>query len=166
MKKKVVIISAIVVVILLVFGMKTILDSLTFSDGEYYVYTPDGVSEEIWLEKNVFYTNAKMSFSYANELLLSDDFEDFEAVFFNCYDKYSYNQDIYYSIRTVFINVDNEYTAQQEKVLISCIERLHEIEGEKPNNNFMLEKNIMLQIELNREFGNYLTAMKLKKLVS
>ena len=38
-------------------------------------------------------------------------------------------------------------------------------ESEKENNQFLTEKNIMLQIEINRSFGNYIQALSLNKLI-
>lgn len=140
-------------------------DSMEFSDGDYIVYIPDGAPENVWVEKDVYYVTSQMSFEYANELLLEKDYEQFRKVFFSCYDKFFYDSDIYYSIRKVFLKDKNEYNTDQQNVLLTCLEELYQNECQKENNLFLSEKNIMLQIELNRSFGNYIRALSLYRLI-
>ncbi len=164
-KKKLFLIALICFGIALISVFSIVSYSLTFSDGDYIVYVPDGAPENIWLEKDVYYVTSQMSFEYADELLLEEDYEQFKKVFFNSYKKFSDDSDVYYSMRKVFLKDKNEYNKTQKDVLLTCIQELYKKESEKENNQFLTEKNIMLQIELNRSFGNYIQALSLNKLI-
>lgn len=137
-------------------------DSLTFSDEDYIVYIPDGAPEQVWADKDVFYVTAQMSFEYANELLLNDSYEQFEKVFMDCYNKYSENDDIYYVIKKVFLSPHYKYSKVQEELILNCVEDLYQEELSKENNKFLTEKNLLLQVELNYKFHNYIDAFSIK----
>ncbi len=157
------IIALCIFVSIYILGQSFISDSLTFYDEDYIVYVPDGAPEQVWIDKDVFYVTAQMSFEYANKLLLNDDYEQFEKVFMDCYNKYSENDDIYYVIKKVFLSPHYKYSKPQEKLILNCVEELYQKELSKENNKFLTEKNLLLQVELNYKFHNYIDALSIKE---
>ncbi len=146
-----------------ILGHYFISNSFTFYDEDYIVYVPDGAPEQVWIDKDVFYVTAQMSFEYANEHLLNDNYEQFEKTFMDCYNKYYKNDDIYYVIKKVFLSPHYKYSKNQKESILNCVEELYQKELSKENNKFLIEKNLLLQVEINYKFGNLIDAFSLKQ---
>ena len=137
--------------------------TLVFENSDYKVFMPSGAPISEWEKIDEYYSTAYCGFSMTNTVLLNNDLDTFEEIFCNCYNKFSLNDDVYAIMASVFLSEEIKYSKTQVDRLITVLEQIYNEEKKKAEPNFfLLEKNIMLRIEINYKNGRFFDALALK----